>query len=110
MNTATPLVTVAPAPIAAHAQRVLAALAHGSCLKVHRTLDGAKIYRLATSDHTHSEEIPAEVAISLEQANLIASNMKFPAATFLLTDKGALLAAQSTGTSGIPLGPRNYNG
>jgi len=100
---------IVPLPAAAEQARVLAALLHGSCLKVHRTLDGDKIYRLATPDQAHSEEIGAEIAAALEQKNLIASNMKFPAATFLLTDKGVLLATQATNATATPCGPRNYS-
>lgn len=91
-------------------KRVLVALLHGSCLKVHRTADGEKVYRLAAPDNTCSEEISAFVAASLEGQGLIASNMKFPAATFLLTEKGSSQAAGTDDHTVAPLGPRNYRG
>lgn len=90
--------------------RVLVALLHGSSLKVHRTPDGDKVYRLAAPDNACSEEIPGSVAAALEQQGLVASNMKFPAATFLLTEKGKGLVAIGGDDAVPPLGPRNYCG
>ena len=43
-------------------RRILAALQQGCCLKIHRTLDGAKVYCLhcSTADGRNSvEELPA---------------------------------------------------
>ena len=91
-------------------KRVLAALLHGSCLKVHRTPDGDKVYRLATPDNTSREDVAPADATVLERQGLIASNMKFPAATFLLTDKGVDLAGTWSDVPASPLGPRNYGG
>ena len=72
---------------------VLRALLEGWTLKSHRTLDGQKVYRL----HALSEEV-IEVADTtvdgLVAAKLIQSNLKFPAATYLLTDKGHLCATR----------------
>lgn len=70
---------------------VLRALLEGWTLKSHRTLDGQKAYRL----HALAGEV-VEVADStvegLAAAKLLQSNQKFPAATYLLTDKGRLFA------------------
>jgi hypothetical protein len=81
--------------------RLLAAMAAGHVLKVHRTLDGEKAYRLHWLEGDEMangvEEVAAVDVESLLVRGLIVSNMKFPAATFLLT--GAGLAAAQTGNS-----------
>lgn len=87
---------------------ILIALQSGSRLQVHRDLDGAKVYRLHARGDASSQELPAAVVMYLERHGLIESNMKFPAATFLLTDKGVHLAAQLSGSPHAPLGPRNF--
>lgn len=66
---------------------LLAALRQGDVLKVHRTLDGAKEYRLHPLDGTPSQAIAAQDVEVLLAAGLIASNMKFPAATFVLAGR-----------------------
>ncbi len=73
-------------------KRLLRALARGSLLKAHRDMDGAKTFLL------HPLTGPAEVVQkkavdALLRQGLISSNQKFPAATFLLTEKGRLMAA-----------------
>jgi hypothetical protein len=45
---------------------------------------------------------------ALTDQHLLQSNMKFPAATFLLTDKGVAVAMQLSGATVEPTGPRNY--
>ena len=74
-------------------RRILAALQAGCFLKIHRTLDGAKIYRLHCSGENggeaHAEELPAAEVDALERHGYLQSNMKFPAATLLLTQRGA---------------------
>jgi hypothetical protein len=87
-------------------QRVLLALASGAMLKVHRTLDGEKAHRLHAGDGTGTE-VDAAVVASLLVQGLIESNMKFPAATFLLTEAGVAAAAQLGGAL-RPLTPRRY--
>lgn len=69
--------------------RLLAAVAAGDVLKVHRTLDGAKEYRLHPLDDSRPLACAAPDVESLLRHGLIESNMKFPAATFLLTPQGA---------------------
>ncbi len=88
---------------------LLTALLDGCTLKVHRTVDGEKIYRLHASDGASAEPILNYVVTALEKQGLIVSNMKFPAATYLLTDRGAQLAASFTQTASLPAGPRNYH-
>ena len=95
------------------AERLLKALAQGATLKAHRTMDGAKVHRL----YPLGEELPVvvtEVVVtSLKDYGLIESNMKFPAATYLLTDKGVRMAATLSNelikVTGTPLGPRKYS-
>ena len=67
--------------------KLLAALASGAVLKSHRDLEGHKVYRL------HPLRGPATVLAPhmvdpLKRHKLIESNKKFPAATYILTDKG----------------------
>jgi len=72
---------------------VLTALANGATLKAHRTLDGSKVHKL----HPLQGEvilIPATVVRLLEQHGWVRSNMKFPAATYLLTEKGRQVVGQ----------------
>jgi hypothetical protein len=84
---------------------LLVALAAGSTLKAHRTVEGAKIYRLHSLHGAATEEIaPADVE-ALQRRGLVESNMKFPAAVFLLTERGAALV----GSPLWPVGPRRFD-
>jgi hypothetical protein len=58
----------------------------GAALKVHRDLDGRKTHLLHPLD---SDPLPvaAELVESLRSLGLIQSNLKFPAATYVLTDR-----------------------
>ncbi|MFN3981183.1 MAG: hypothetical protein ACK4SA_12450 [Caldilinea sp.] len=87
---------------------ILVALQAGDRLKVHRTIDGEKRYLLHRLDESNAISVDAAVVDSLERDGLIESNMKFPAATFLLTDKGVATAARITGSAQTPTGPRNF--
>ena len=86
---------------------LLVSLQQGAVLKVHRTLDGDKVYRLQKNDAL-AQEIEATLVAALTDRSLVQSNMKFPAATFLLTDKGVAVAMQLSGATVEPTGPRNY--
>ena len=86
---------------------LLVSLQQGAVLKVHRTLDGDKVYRLQQND-TPAQEIEAALVAAATDLGLLQSNMKFPAATFLLTDKGVAVAMQLSGATVEPAGPRNY--
>ncbi len=86
---------------------LLTKLQQGAVLKVHRTVDGDKVHRLHQAGAPDQEIEPALV-VALTDRDLLQSNMKFPAATFLLTDKGVAVARQLSGATGAPMGPRNY--
>ena len=86
---------------------LLVSLQQGAVLKVHRTLDGAKVHRLQKDD-APVQEIEAALVAAVTDLGLLQSNMKFPAATFLLTDKGVAVAIQLSGATVEPTGPRNY--
>lgn len=84
-------------PLPAHqhdlrAQRVLRAIAHGHFLKSHRDVDGHKVYQLHALDGS-TETIAWEIVEALQDQGLIASNQKFPAATYWLTDTGKATVA-----------------
>jgi hypothetical protein len=90
-------------------QRVLLALQQGCHLKVHRTLDGAKVYRLhgaAAGGEDAAEEVAPGVVETLERRGYLQSNMKFPAAAYLLTERGA--QAIEAPAALHPVGPRSY--
>jgi hypothetical protein len=92
---------------------ILIALQAGDRLQVHRTLDGAKSYRLHVRDHDGRADgstrvIAGAIVDGLVRARLIESNMKFPAATFLLTDKGLAAVMAITGSVQTPICSRNF--
>ena len=76
-------------------QRLLLAIATGHVLKAHRDIEGNKTYKLHPLDG-EPEIINADDAQRLCDLGLLASNKKFPAATFWLTEKGKVAAAQTT--------------
>lgn len=69
-------------------RRILRALAAGWTLKVHRTLDGEKRYRLHPLGDAPSEDVQPSTVDALHSQGYVDSNKKFPAATYLLTEKG----------------------
>ncbi len=83
-------------------QALLDALHGGAVLKAHRTVDGAKVHQLHRQD---APPVLVDVATvrRLEEQQLIQSNMKFPAATYLLTEQGALLINATRETKTTPL-------
>jgi hypothetical protein len=100
-----------PARLTPAQARLLAAVAQGDTLKVHRTLDGAKGYRLhplAAAPAQPPQAVAAADVEALVAQGLLASNMKFPAAAFLLTDRGsAWLRAHAGRPSALQV--RNYD-
>ncbi len=74
---------------------VLAALVSGSLLQSHRDLDGRKEYALHGLDNSR-QPVAAAVVERLRERGLIESNMKFPAATYLLTRRGQQMASALT--------------
>lgn len=75
-------------------QAAVRLLAQGWTLKSHRRLDGEKSYRLHPLDGGATQDVTAETVRALVDAGLIDSNKKFPAATYLLTERGKALAAE----------------
>jgi uncharacterized protein YjhX (UPF0386 family) len=88
-------------------QKVLRALMQGSTLKSHRYLDGTKVYKLHALDGS-TEIVEKATVDSLKEKGLIDSNKKFPAATYLLTDKGTKLAATLEPPTTFPLSAKHY--
>ncbi len=84
----------------------MAALAQGATLKVHRTVDGDKNYVLHPLHGTACKELTATAVAALVKKRLIVSNMKFPAATFLLTEQGMNVVATWGIAAGAPLTSR----
>ncbi len=74
-------------------QSVVRLLAQGWTLKSHRNLDGDKDYVLHPLDDGFAQEVTAATVRALLEAGLVDSNKKFPAATYLLTERGKALAA-----------------
>jgi hypothetical protein len=90
-------------------RRVLSALAAGWTLKVHRTLDGAKRYCLHPLGDAPAEGVPPTTVDALRSQGLLDSNKKFPAATYLLTEKGRqTVVALGEDPSDLPLTARGW--
>jgi hypothetical protein len=68
-------------------QQLLHAIATCHALKVHRDIDGGKVYRLYDLDGA-IKPIERAAADELIERGLLGSNQKFPAATFWLTTAG----------------------
>jgi hypothetical protein len=69
------------------AQRtLLRAIRDGATLKAHRDLDGQKTHLLHPLTGNPAP-VSAELVESLRVHGLIQSNLKFPAATYVLTDR-----------------------
>ncbi len=64
-------------------QELFLAVYAGDVLKVHRSEDGLKEYRLHPLNGAPARVVAARDVEALERNGLIASNMKFPAATFV---------------------------
>jgi predicted transcriptional regulator len=86
---------------------ILRAMACGATLKAHRDLEGAKHHRLHMLDGTELGVGEAAVR-ALERRGLLDSNKKFPAATYILTDKGRRMAERLVAREVRPLTARNY--
>ncbi len=66
----------------------------GATLKAHRDLDGAKAHLLHPL-HGEPVPVPAPLVESLRDLGLIQSNHKFPAATYVLTDRAVEVLSSS---------------
>ncbi len=77
-------------------RRLLQAMASGAVLKAHRGLDGEKEHLLHPL-HGEPEPVPAALVESLHERGLIQSNLKFPAATYVLADRAISELARTPG-------------
>lgn len=75
-------------PLSKAEKHLLIALSQGAQLKAHRYLDGHKVHKLYDVESAAEEVVEDQVVDGLLQRGLIYSNMKFPAATYLLTEAG----------------------
>lgn len=82
--------------LSAEARQMLQALAGGSFLKSHRYLDGSKVYRLHALDG-QTRLVNRATVETLVRHGLVISNQKFPAATYMLTDRGRAVAQDCAG-------------
>lgn len=73
--------------LSAEAIQILHAVRQGASVKAHRTLDGAKIHKVHPLEADAFAVSEAAVRM-LEQRGWLRSNMKFPVATYLLTETG----------------------
>lgn len=73
---------------------LLRSLVSGQHLRADRTLDGGKAFRLHDARTGPQMEVAADVVQRLCTAGLVASNLKFPRAAYLLTAAGMRIAAQ----------------
>ena len=85
--------------------KVLQALITGSTLKSHRYLDGEKVYKLHPLAG-QPKPIERKTVDFLKQHQLIDSNKKFPAATYILTERGKAVAMSLTQPDSVPLSAR----
>lgn len=97
-----------PARWGAAEQAVLRGLVSGQQLKSHRDVDGGKEYRLHDTATGQSAPVAVAVVERLRDAGLIVGNMKFPAATYLLTAAGEAAAATLTDKPLRPVRPRLF--
>jgi hypothetical protein len=96
-----------PSGLSAAEKNILRGLVQGSTLKVHRDIDGNKQCKLHPLDGPVIDLGPAAVA-GLKRRGLLDSNKKFPAATYLLTDRGRQLAELLAGEPVRPLSANNF--
>lgn len=91
------------------AKQLLLALGAGATLKSHRDLDGNKQYRLHPLHAEESKAVAWQTVELLREHALIDSNKKFPAATYLLTDRGrALVTRWGQDEDDLPLTARGW--
>lgn len=82
--------------LSSEAIQILSAMGQGASLKVHRTLDGAKLHKLHPLQGD-AISVTATAVRDLERRGWLRSNMKFPVATYLLTKTGKETACQLSG-------------
>lgn len=89
---------------------VLRALVSGYQLKSHRYLDGQKEYTLHDTASDASRPVRVATVDRLRDLGLIVGNMKFPAATYMLTTEGERVAVSLTSSPLRPLLARLFPG
>lgn len=89
---------------------ILSALVSGYQLKSHRELDGRKFYALHNTSDDSTQPVAVASVERLRDLELIAGNMKFPAATYLLTAEGERVAASLTPSPLRPILARLFPG
>jgi hypothetical protein len=91
-------------------KEILRALVSGYQLKSHRQLDGSKFYALHNTSDDSTHNVAAASVERLRDLEFIAGNMKFPAATYLLTAEGERVAASLTTSPLRPILARLFPG
>ncbi len=90
-------------------KQILTDMADGHVLKAHRDINGRKKIRLHhPDDHERFEGIPRPIVDALKDAGLLASNQKFPAATYFLTERGRTVTQELTGEEVRAMGPIRF--
>lgn len=89
---------------------ILRALVSGYQLKSHRYLDGEKVYTLHDTGTDATQPVLVATVVRLRDRGLIVGNMKFPAATYLLTAEGERVAASLTTSPFRPILARLFPG
>ena len=89
---------------------VLRALVSGYQLKSHRYLDGQKEYTLHDTASDATSPVHVATVDRLRDLGLIVGNMKFPAATYMLTTEGERVAVSLTTSPLRPLLARLFPG
>lgn len=97
-----------PAALSAQEIMLLQGLVNGCTLKSHRDLDGHKIYQLHPLVGP-AQSISYHTVKQLQRRGFIAGNHKFPAATYLLTDKGKRVAETLTDDPLQPVSARRQS-
>jgi hypothetical protein len=88
-------------------EKILEAMMAGWTLKSHRYVDGDKIYQLHPLEG-EPRQVNEKAVKALMKRGLIYSNQKFPAATYLLTNKGMSLATKLDDQAQAPLMARGF--
>ena len=89
-------------------RQILQFMQMGWTLKSHRYLNGTKVYRLHSLGG-EAVEVRDGVVAGLLRRGLLHSNQKFPAATFLLSERGEhFLRRSGVASHSLPLTSRHF--
>lgn len=86
---------------------ILVQMIVGWSLKSHRDIEGNKQFILH-SLAGEKRDVDGETVHKLRRKRFIETNHKFPAATFLLTEKGRKAAGKLTESPSTPVGARKF--